>query len=104
MKVPMYLRLLLPLTLAACGYALWDDLASESLPVAGAKPREVHGKTNGVRTVPHSQLPTPVYLDLFPDQGEQAATPPVDVPLITAAPELQKPDPPRAPPMPFRIS
>lgn len=90
MKLPLYLRVLLLLTLVGCAWLIWQDTPNSPVnaPVAGvAKPVEP------------APLPTPeptaaAVIDLFPSQ---TWAPP---PLPTAVDN----SPPKPPPLPFTVS
>lgn len=91
MKLPLYLRVMLLLTLLGCGWLLWqappDSPAHAPTPVA-AKPLEA-----APAAAPVIEKPVAV-VDLFP---AQTWTPPPPPPLVdTSAP--------RAPPLPFTVS
>ncbi len=92
MKLPLYLRVLLLLTLISCGWLFWQDRldspAPSSAPVA-AKPQ----------TQPTAPAPPPAptsakTVDLFPAQTWTPTPPPMAVDTA----------PPTPPPLPFRVS
>lgn len=91
MKLPLYLRVLLLLTLIGCGWLFWQDTpelpASAPTPIA-AKPAEPE----------HTAAPAPeapsTTLDLFPAQTWTPPPPPKPVDTSPAKP----------PPLPFTVS
>lgn len=92
MKLPVYLRVLLLLTLISCGWLFWQDTvdspAPPSSPVAAKPPI-----TPAAATSP----PAPTLaetVDLFPAQTWTPAPPPI---VVDTAP-------PKPPPLPFRVS
>ena len=106
MKIPLYLRILLPLTLVACGYAAWSDRTPEVAPAVRAKPVKIKAARIAEQTKALPELEVSVTRNLFPNQGpdayrsanmsisdfdtsEQIALPPVPV---------------RAPPFPLKVS
>ncbi|OYU08350.1 MAG: hypothetical protein CFE47_07165 [Pseudomonas sp. PGPPP1] len=90
MKLPLYLRLLLLLTLVVCGWLFWQD-TPDSPPLA-----PVAGVAKPIEPAPVS-TPGPVastVIDLFP---AQTWTPP---PPLTPVDN----SPPRPPPLPFTVT
>ena len=91
MKVPMYLRVLLLITLVGCGWLFWQDRP----PPSPASAPTVAAVTKPVDT---EQAPTPApaagaVIDLFPAQTWLPPPPPV---VDTS--------PPKPPPLPFTVS
>ncbi|WP_312493944.1 hypothetical protein [Pseudomonas cremoris] len=90
MKLPLYLRLLLLLTLVVCGWLFWQD-TPDSPPLA-----PVAGVAKPVEPAPVS-TPEPLasaVIDLFPAQTWTPPPPPTPVDN----------SPPRPPPLPFTVT
>ena len=109
MKIPLYLRIVLPLTIAACGYAMWTD----STPDEPISVRAKAVKINGGHLVEKKQTPPKLAVatnrNLFPYQGPRLIAP-VIAPVSSNAENLstkvaaRAPELVRAPPFPFRVS
>lgn len=90
MKLPLYLRVLLLLTLIGCGWLFWQDTPQSppAPPVARvAKPVEA-------APVPTPEPPTSAVIDLFPAQTWVPPPPPTPVDN----------SPPKPPPLPFTVA
>ena len=117
MKLPMYLRVLLPLTVAACAYALWSESspqAQQVTPAGLAGSAEVRGARPAVapQTSPaqgqqgqQDRQDQQEHANLFPDQSgrlELAAA--SEASDAAEAMNPPPPPPPRAPPMPYQVA
>lgn len=109
MKIPFYLRIVLPLTIAACGYAMWTDSTTDESTAVRAhsvKVSQVHS-VEKKQTAP--QLAVVKKRNLFPYQGRPLIAPAISPVSDKAASlgtknEALAPVPVRAPPFPFRVS
>ncbi|MDB5774600.1 MAG: hypothetical protein JWP38_733 [Herbaspirillum sp.] len=110
MKIPLYLRIVLPLTLIVSGYAMFSDAdpgsaAAQSGPV---KRVAMRGKTGpGKLPAASSALPALAQqdaVDLFPYQGPRLPDPVPAADAARAGLNNIPPAPPRAPPLPFQFS
>ncbi|KAF3998297.1 hypothetical protein [Glaciimonas immobilis] len=110
MKIPLYLRVLLPLTIVACGYAMLTEDAQEDPPHVDTRSPKVKPQ-RAIGSAKNDGLPELTALasrNLFPYQG-----PPIIAPVANAdagmgaggAAVIQPPpEPVRAPPIPFTVS
>ena len=92
MTLPLYLRVLLLLTLIGCGWLFWQDTADTPTP----SPVPVIARPVQVPSAPVA-APAPAVaeaIDLFPAQTWTPAPPPI--PVDTSAP--------KPPPLPFTVS
>ena len=90
MKLPLYLRVLLLLTLVGCGWLFWQDTPENPVPQPSAAV---------VKPAEPAPAPTPVpqpgaVIDLFPAQSWIPPPPPAAVDNA----------PPKPPPLPFTVS
>ncbi|MBY8947423.1 hypothetical protein J1G35_16315 [Pseudomonas sp. SH10-3B] len=92
MKLPLYLRILLLLTLVSCGWLFWQDTPdSPTQPPAPVVTRPVEAPPVSATVTAATLVP----IDLFPAQTWAPPTPP---------PATLDPAPPRPPPLPFTVS
>lgn len=91
MKLPLYLRVLLLLTLIGCGWLFWQD-TPDSPPPAPTPPRIAKPLESAPASEPASAQPNTV--DLFPAQTWVPLPPPT--PVDTS--------PPKPPPLPFTVA
>lgn len=109
MKIPLYLRIVLPLTIAACGYAMWTDSTPDELTSVRANSVKVKVGHSVEKKKAPPQLATLASRNLFPYQGRPLIAP-VTAPVSSTDASLGKkvaelaPEPLRAPPFPFRVS
>ena len=107
MTFPLYLRILLPLTLAVCGYTMWSKSSSkltESI-VSGSITKRVKAANNRIPAT--ATTPPLVSHNLFPDQGisagiSETADDHIGLPQLVK-PVIKKLEPPRPPALPFQI-
>ena len=105
MKIPLYLRIILPVTVAACGYAMWTDaIPEEPMAVPSKSVKSKRGPVVEKKQL-LSQMTALAPRNLFPYQG-----PPIILPSVTARSAVSRPtltpapEPLRAPPLPFHVS
>lgn len=91
MKLPLYLRILLLLTLIGCGWLFWQDTPDT---VTRAPVPVVPPAIEPAPVSPSETATTMVAIDLFPAQTWAPPPPPATV----------DPAPPRPPPLPFTVS
>lgn len=106
MKIPLYLRIVLPLTLVACGYALWSDTTPENAPVVRAKSAKVKAARMTYQSKALPELEVTVTRNLFPNQGPEAyASANTVVADMNRSEKIALPPVPvRAPPFPLKVS
>lgn len=92
MKLPVYLRVLLLLTLIGCGWLFWQD--SAQLPEAPSTPVVRRPVETPPAPAPAAVTAQEASVDLFPAQTWTPAAPPI--PVDTS--------PPKPPPLPFSVS
>ena len=112
MKIPLYLRIVLPLTIAACGYAMLTETTSdEAAPVpAKAVSKKAKAADKNLSTLPGLLALAP--RNLFPNQGPQAMAarnaplPALNRPKEEAAQPvpIPAPVPASAPAFPMKVS
>lgn len=97
--MPLYLRILLPMTLAASAYTLWST-SSEPMDDVNA-PAAIRVKNRDSKVPPIIQNPLIAH-DLFPDQGPSSQAGTVAGGIQHAVPVKVQPKP-TAPPLPFQV-
>lgn len=103
------LRILLVLTLIACGYVMWRDVVSVEINKDDLVSAAMSSKRIDHPASTLSQVIEQPFLNLFPDQGKQhvaiSEAPIAEVPVaVPPQPTLRKPTASRAPSIPFRVS
>lgn len=98
MKLPVYLRVLLALTVLGCLWLFWQDSPSPSQPAALPKPvstggNAAQGSSQEMATHPTTSPPNPI--NLFPSQSWLPPPPPTPPPSVS---------PPAPPPQPFTVA
>ncbi|MBA2922094.1 hypothetical protein G9Q84_04165 [Pseudomonas sp. P7] len=92
MKLPLYLRVLLLLTLISCGWLFWQDTVDS--PAPASSPVTTTPQINPTTPASPSAPTLAETVDLFPTQTWTPAPPPI--PVDTA--------PPKPPALPFSVS
>ncbi|MGS0741046.1 hypothetical protein ACVBEF_04285 [Glaciimonas sp. GG7] len=106
MKIPLYLRIVLPVTLVACGYAAWSDGTPENASVVRAKPAKIKTTRMTEQTKALPELEVSVTRNLFPNQGPDAYKPANVSTSDSDSSEkiVLPPVPVQAPPFPLKVS
>lgn len=106
MKIPLYLRIILPLTIVACGYAMWSDSTPDEPMTVAVKSVKVNRAQVVEKKQVLPQLAAFSPRNLFPYQGPPITLPSVPTRNAEAARTAVAPAPvpARAPVFPFHVS